>query len=1075
MNISILSHIQELFSTKSKRRRNARRGYQALEALEVRMMLTANLVVNSIDVPAEVTQGDPFTVNVMVQNTGNEDAGAFSVNLKLEKNGKAIWTAKGSSAGLAPVSGLEVDEIKEIVFSVSSPIKASGKHKLIVIVDSQNDIKEGKHGKQSKKELDNKKSTTLKINVKKPDFITSFQSVPNGKIALDTPTPILVTVHNKGDIAGKPKSVKLIINQGAKEVYRKTNAVSEEIAAGGKSDSDVKFEYAFKSEGEYTIIAIVDPANKVKEADENNTSTTTVSIKADVPLKDAISNRIYNANSNGVIDDNSTAGQHSITIPLAIEPGWKIAEVSGRLKSGASAPSNLVQIAPGNTGIIISNSGFFFGIVDVFVTFKKQNSDLTVNATDIPTFSVKFQRVGPTQTEGTFGQFVAADLHAHMFSHFGKDGEQGNWKNYLAPEKLQEIFQEIAFDNISHLPTAVAFTEHWGEYYGYHKEELAQLKLAIEQFGTNNNTLFMAGVEHTLGERKHQGAPFDSDGSKGSGSSDLLILNHFAQSLIKKQDNPKQLLNNLDLEKVYKKLQSIHNIDAFNTKLFGTEFSREHINKYQVIKNRYSFAVYDTLLNQDFDVMPLISGDDHSEFKKETFPQYLEEKSPKQHHGGTTIFRLLPGETLSKQALQNAAEARRGFIVYGDSGIVVSAFALTEAEYNSTDSEDSELQLSNIPASAQQMGAHVDFSEIQNLSIFLEDFSPASSTNFSDKWATLRYSDSAGTIYTKSVKINSQGGASLNVSDLPLNEGQQLEWAYWVVADSEFPQDLTAFDLTETANLIVTSAFKASNQSQTESQTENSNETQPAEEQQETETPPVISEPETPAETYASTSAVKLDGKNDYIDLGNDASLQLAHEQTVSFWVKPANGNALQKIISKGDGLNSYSWTIGVNNGHIHFGMSENGKAGSPGKSSSFQSIETIPVDQVSHVVWSFNRGVNRVFINGVEVELKLNTQRNGGAQAIYTGNNSVQIGKEALGNRYLRHFEGEVDEVSIWSTELTESDIQEIYNHGIPGNLLSHSREASLVSWWDMENITETSQVSDRKGDNHGKMIGMV
>lgn len=47
--------------------------------------------------------------------------------------------------------------------------------------------------------------------------------------------------------------------------------------------------------------------------------------------------------------------------------------------------------------------------------------------------------------------------------------------------------------------------------------------------------------------------------------------------------------------------------------------------------------------------------------------------------------------------------------------------------------------------------------------------------------------------------------------------------------------------------------------------------------------------------------------------------------------------------------------------------------------------------------------------------------------------------------------FRGCNDEVSLWSRELSQSDVTEIYNSGIPTNLASHTNVADLYEWWRM------------------------
>ena len=48
-------------------------------------------------------------------------------------------------------------------------------------------------------------------------------------------------------------------------------------------------------------------------------------------------------------------------------------------------------------------------------------------------------------------------------------------------------------------------------------------------------------------------------------------------------------------------------------------------------------------------------------------------------------------------------------------------------------------------------------------------------------------------------------------------------------------------------------------------------------------------------------------------------------------------------------------------------------------------------------------------------------------------------------------HLNGNIDEVSLWKRALSQSEINEIYNNGIPKNLLFHSAAIDLVAWFRM------------------------
>jgi hypothetical protein len=66
--------------------------------------------------------------------------------------------------------------------------------------------------------------------------------------------------------------------------------------------------------------------------------------------------------------------------------------------------------------------------------------------------------------------------------------------------------------------------------------------------------------------------------------------------------------------------------------------------------------------------------------------------------------------------------------------------------------------------------------------------------------------------------------------------------------------------------------------------------------------------------------------------------------------------------------------------------------------------------------------------------------------------------------------FKGYLDEVSIWTKELTSADVTDIYNSGSPGDL---STSGSLLSWWRMgdNNGGTGTTITDVQGTGDGSL----
>ena len=115
------------------------------------------------------------------------------------------------------------------------------------------------------------------------------------------------------------------------------------------------------------------------------------------------------------------------------------------------------------------------------------------------------------------------------------------------------------------------------------------------------------------------------------------------------------------------------------------------------------------------------------------------------------------------------------------------------------------------------------------------------------------------------------------------------------------------------------------------------------------------------------------------------------------------------------------------------------------------------------------NLGMN-IYINNFSESLVYATQN---YNAMQNTNQPVEIGRYR-GDRYLN---GSISNVSIWNTELTSSQVSEIYSEGIPQNLNNHSAVSSLVSWWQLgsnSSFNTNWTVLDEKGSNNGTSVNM-
>ncbi len=214
--------------------------------------------------------------------------------------------------------------------------------------------------------------------------------------------------------------------------------------------------------------------------------------------------------------------------------------------------------------------------------------------------------------------------------------------------------------------------------------------------------------------------------------------------------------------------------------------------------------------------------------------------------------------------------------------------------------------------------------------------------------------------------------------------------------------------------------------------------------------------------------AFSLNGSNQYVSMGNPASLQLTGSITLDAWVNPDDfgEGELREIVSKwgqdfnscGLGTNADSFlfaltkTGGVIRPRIYIHQSDTGEPALEGGST--------PAGVFSHVATTYDAttGFFALYVNGVEVASTTLSPL-----SLCTSDADVFIGAEAAGPQ--RFFPGRIDEVEIFDRALSATDIAAISNAGSAGKCRSCTPPPSdMVGWWPGDGNTK-----DIQGGNNG------
>ena len=232
-------------------------------------------------------------------------------------------------------------------------------------------------------------------------------------------------------------------------------------------------------------------------------------------------------------------------------------------------------------------------------------------------------------------------------------------------------------------------------------------------------------------------------------------------------------------------------------------------------------------------------------------------------------------------------------------------------------------------------------------------------------------------------------------------------------------------------------------------------------------------------QTVAPYSKYAMDfdaSSGDYIDCGNDSSLNMVDNGTdsftFSFWIKRGSTNneiIISKQVNSGS-YNGFETSLISNKIRVFLGSFQ-----SPTAYLQVISTNTITGSDWKNVVITYDGSQNvngfNIYINKVPETLV--TLQNITPSGILNSANFQISGRSGL-----TLYDGYISNLSYWNTDLTPAQVTEIYNQGLPSDLNSHSAYSNLVSWWQLgENSSFDGNdwiCADEKGTNNGTSVSM-
>jgi hypothetical protein len=195
---------------------------------------------------------------------------------------------------------------------------------------------------------------------------------------------------------------------------------------------------------------------------------------------------------------------------------------------------------------------------------------------------------------------------------------------------------------------------------------------------------------------------------------------------------------------------------------------------------------------------------------------------------------------------------------------------------------------------------------------------------------------------------------------------------------------------------------------------------------------------------FSNENSVAFDGADDHIDVGNDSSLAPA-KLTLSCWFKASGSiGAYNYLVSRnGNTYGAYHLRYTSGNKFNYFLAFAPG--GGTHRQATFNS--TFTLTDWHHVALTYDGSYIKGYVDGSE-DYSIAETRALAYSADATYGTDTWIGK----GKYSDPAQGLIDEVAVFSSALSSSDITAIYNGGVPADLTS----LSPVGWWRMGDGTE-------------------
>ena len=218
--------------------------------------------------------------------------------------------------------------------------------------------------------------------------------------------------------------------------------------------------------------------------------------------------------------------------------------------------------------------------------------------------------------------------------------------------------------------------------------------------------------------------------------------------------------------------------------------------------------------------------------------------------------------------------------------------------------------------------------------------------------------------------------------------------------------------------------------------------------------------------SFSNLKSIDLDGVDDFVTMGNPSNLNFERTDSfsMSLWFNKPTSSGAEFLLGKNEQASPRSGYFAFTSGNlVHFRITTSG-----GFLLQIRDNDVHNLNVWEHYVFTYDgsstsSGIN-IYKNGT---LLTNVARSGATltQSIQTTVPFTLGARQGLG----LFAESLIDEVGVFNSELSASDITAIYNSGVPTSLSSYS---SLISWWRCgDGDTSPTLTDNGSGGNNGTM----